>query len=174
MEYDQTTKRALCVALVGIRGVKCYWLRTGRGQSRDQKDLLYGTAHRRGFFETGASGQEGPAVQGPKGPIVSKGAHFAISLGPQPAPRGPSWDGWPWLGPLTLQKSAFGCRKTLMYPKKIHYGDSTSASKRSSGGPAESRGCIGTRCTPLATSLAQRRCFSTSFVWFVGPVRFHF
>ena len=40
-----------------------------------------------------------------------------------------------------------------MYPKKIHFGDSTEASKRSSGGPAESRGCIGTRCTPLVTSL---------------------
>ena len=40
-----------------------------------------------------------------------------------------------------------------MYPKKIHFGDSTLASWRSWGGGTASCGCIGTRCTPLATSL---------------------
>ena len=45
-----------------------------------------------------------------------------------------------------------------MYPKKIHYGDSTQANKRSPGEPAESRGRIGTRSPSphthtLATSL---------------------
>ena len=58
------------------------------------------------------------------------------------------------MGLLTLQKSAFGCRKPRMHPKKIHFGDSKYASRRSSGlGGAESRGCIGIRCNPLATPL---------------------
>ena len=45
-----------------------------------------------------------------------------------------------------------------MYAKKIHYGDSALAWKRSSGGPAEPRECIGARCIPLSTSLDTRRC----------------
>ena len=83
------------------------------------------------------------AYSGRESPIVSQGAPFAITLLPRPCPGGPSWDGWSWLGPRTLQKGAFGCGKPRIYPKKIHYGDSTSASKRSSGegGGPESHGC---------------------------------
>ena len=40
-----------------------------------------------------------------------------------------------------------------MYTEKFRYGTSAYAGKRSSGGPIKPRGCIGTRYTPLATSL---------------------
>ena len=71
---------------------------------------------------------------GPSGPHSLQMGPFAIALGPRSTPGGPSWDGWSWLGTLTLQRSAFGCRKPRTYPKKIHYGDSSSASNRSSAG----------------------------------------
>ena len=43
---------------------------------------------------------------------------FAIALWPWSTPGGPSWDGWFCSGPLTLQKSAFGCRKPCM--RRVH------------------------------------------------------
>ena len=87
------------------------------------------------------------------GPIVSKGAHWLLIWGPILLLGGPGWRMGLNCGPLTLQKSSVGCRRPRMYTKKIRYCDSALARKRPSGGPAELFGCIGTHCTPLATSL---------------------
>ena len=59
-------------------------------------------------------------------------------------------------GSLTPQKLLVGTLRPHMYTKKIRHRGSAQSGKRSSGGPANHRECIGTRCTPLATSLAIR------------------
>ena len=93
---------------------------------------------------------------------AQRGAHslprapFTISPGPQL--------GWLVLVvSLTLQKSAFGCRKPRMCPKKIRCGDSAWASERSwGGGGAQSLGgalAPGAPPPPPATSLIHGDAF---------------
>ena len=76
-----------------------------------------------------------------RGPIVSKGAPFAIALGPQSAPGapagmvGPGWD-------PNASKERIWLQETSYASKEICYDDSTEARKMSSVGEGEGGGSL--------------------------------
>ena len=67
---------------------------------------------------------------------------LAIDLEPILAPWGPGWGMGLNCGPLTVRNSSVGCRRPRMYTKKIRYGDSALAGKKSSGDPLSLAGAL--------------------------------
>ena len=99
-------------------------------------------------------GPRKPVVRGPKEPLSPKEPHWLLIKGPSPLHDwAPAWD-WALIGgPWHLERSHSSAWGLIRVPRKFPMATRHRRVRGPQGGPAEPRGCIGTRCTPLATTL---------------------